>query len=93
MAWDSTELVSATMEEEGTSQEEEGESAEEEEEYQPLCHESNGPRSCNRWCAAHGCGHTGNSTGTWLVYLLRHGVRPRHAIPPKDNVEPMDIDP
>ena len=35
----------------------------------------------------------GNSVGPWRVYLLRHGLRPRRDRPPKDDVEPMDIDP
>lgn len=34
-----------------------------------------------------------NSTGPWYIYLLRHGVRPRHASPPKNDMEPIDVNP
>lgn len=34
-----------------------------------------------------------NSTGPWYIYLLRHGVRPRHASPPKNDMEPVDVNP
>ena len=34
-----------------------------------------------------------NSMGPWRVHLLRHGVRPRCDSPPKDDVEPMEVDP
>ncbi|GAB0183050.1 hypothetical protein GRJ2_003180700 [Grus japonensis] len=38
-------------------------------------------------------GTQGNSLGPWRAYLLRHGVRPRRDCPPKDDVEPMEVDP
>ena len=70
-AWDATELLPATREEEGTSQEAEAEAAEEEEEEEeeeeqqnhPSCRERHRPRSSDRRHAAHGCRPTRERRG------------------------------
>ena len=38
-------------------------------------------------------GTSGNGMGPRRTYLLRHGGRPRRDSPPKDDVEPMEVDP